>query len=104
MSDKVVERVNRVTKQLFKLNLVSMVLALVLWISSVWYAMTMGLKYGLTYEVTTLIGDIERTSTQNTMFNIIMSGAFTWMFLTAIFSALYLFGLSHAREGVERIE
>jgi hypothetical protein len=81
-----------------------MFISFVLWISSVWYAVTMGMKHGLTFEVTTRIGDIERTMTQNTMFNVFMSGAFSWMLLTAFLSAGFLFGLNKANGGVESIE
>jgi hypothetical protein len=104
MSEKGLKYIQEVTKQLYKLNLVSVALASILWVSSVWYALTMGVKYGLTYEVTTVIGDIERVTTQNTIFNVIMSGAFTWMFLTASLSALYLITMSKANEGGQDIE
>ena len=54
MSKEVVERIAQVTRQLYKLNLVSIFLCFIMWISSVWYAITMGLKYGLSFQVTTI--------------------------------------------------
>lgn len=97
MSDEVIERMAQITKQLYKLNLVSLILCFVMWISSCYYAISMGLKHGLIFQVTTIIEGVERTSNQNTIFNLGMSGIFTWMMITAVLSFIYL----KAMEGVE---
>lgn len=101
MSEEVVETIAKFTKQLYRLNLVSIFLCFIMWISSLWYAVSMGLKHGLLFDVKTTIEGIERVSTSNTIFNLAMSGAFSWMMLTAVLSYFYLFTLYHADEGVE---
>ena len=102
MSEEVVERIAQVTRQLYKLNLVSMFLCFIMWISSVWYAITMGLKHGLTFQVITIIEGIERTSTQNTVFNLGMAGACSWMMITAFLSFIYLKAMFNS-SGVEEV-
>lgn len=101
MSEEVVERIVQVTKQLYRLNLVSIFLCFIMWISSLWYAISMGLKHGLTFEVTTIVGDVERSVTGNTIFNLAMSGFFTWMMITAVLSVVYFFSMFQSHEGVE---
>jgi hypothetical protein len=98
MSEEVIERIAQVTKQLYKLNLVSIILCFVMWISSLYYAVSMGLKYGLTFQVTTIVGNVERSITSNTLFNLAMSGMFTWMMITSVLSAVYLWGMANAKE------
>jgi hypothetical protein len=104
MSEKALRRIQDISKQLYKMNLVAILLSAVFWVSSVYYAVTSGFKYGLTYEVVTVIGGVERVTTQNTVFNVIMSGAFTWMFLTAILSAFFLITMNKANEKGFKIE
>jgi len=101
VSEKVVERIAQVTKQLYRLNLVSIGLCFIMWISSLWYAVSMGLKHGLIFQVTTIIEGVERVSTSNTIFNLAMSGMFTWMMITAILSSVYLYGMYKVPNGVE---
>ena len=103
MSEEVIERISQVTKQLYRLNLVSIGLCFIMWISSLWYAVSMGLKYGLIFQVKTIIEGVERVSTSNTIFNLAMSGIFTWMMITAFLSFIYLFTFSKANEGVEKV-
>ena len=101
MSEEVVERIAQVTKQLYRLNLVSIGLCFIMWISSLWYAVSMGLKHGLIFQVKTIIEGVERVSTSNTIFNLAMSGIFTWMMITALLSFSYLFTMYNSHEGVE---
>ena len=101
MSDEVVERIAWVTKQLYRLNLGSIFLCFVMWVSSLWYAVKMGLDYGLSFQVITIVEGVEKTVTQNTVFNLAMSGFFTWMMLTAILSFVYLYAMYNSHEGVE---
>lgn len=103
MSEEVVERISQVTKQLYRLNLVSIVLCFIMWMSSLWYAVSMGLKHGLIFQVKTIIEGVERVSTSNTIFNLAMSGIFTWMLITAFLSAIYLYGMYKVPEGVEEV-
>lgn len=98
-----VERISQVTKQLYRLNLVSIGLCFIMWISSLWYAITMGLKHGLIFQVTTIIEGVERVSTSNTIFSLAMSGIFTWMMITAFLSSIYLFAMYNSQEGVEKV-
>jgi len=101
MSKEVVERIAQVTKQLYRLNLVSIFLCFIMWISSLYYAVSMGLKYGLSFEVKTTIEGIERVTTSNTIFNLAMSGIFTWMMITAFLSFTYLLTMYQSHEVVE---
>ena len=103
MSEEVVERIAQVTKQLYRLNMVSIGLCFIMWISSLWYAITMGLKHGLIFQVITIIEGVERVSTSNTIFNLAMSGMFTWMMITAFLSFSYLFFMYNSHEGVEEV-
>jgi len=74
-----------------------------MWISSCYYAISMGLKHGLSFQVTTIIEGVERTSNQNTIFNLGMSGVFTWMMITAFLSFVYLKAMFNSSEGVEEV-
>jgi len=102
-NEEVFERISQVTKQLYRLNLVSIILCFFMWISSCYYAISMGLKHGLTFQVTTIIEGIERTSNQNTIFNLGMSGVFSWMMIAAVLSFIYLKALFNSSEGVETV-
>jgi len=102
MSEEVFERISQVTKQLYRLNLVSIFLCFIMWISSVWYALSMGLKHGLTFQVITIIEGVERTSNQNTIFNLGMAGAFSWMMITSFLSFIYLKAMFNS-SGVEEV-
>ena len=103
MSEEVNEMVSQVTKQLYRLNLVSIGLCFIMWISSLWYAVSMGLKHGLIFQVTTIIEGVERVSTSNTIFNLAMSGMFTWMMITSFLSFIYLKVMFVSAEGVEEV-
>ena len=66
-----------------------------LFLVSVFHAVSNALKYGITWEVQTIINGVVRTSTQNTFLNIIISGLFGFIMIT---SALSLFFLGELRE------
>jgi len=102
MSEEVIEEISKITKQLYTLNLVSVLICFIMWIISLCYAITMGLKYGLTFQMTTIIEGIEKTTTSNTIFNLAMSGVFTWILITALLSFFYLFAMYNSHEVEKR--
>ncbi len=72
------------------MNRLNLVFSGLMFLVSLFHAVSSALKYGTTWEVQTIIDGVVRTSTQNTFLNIIISGLFGFMLITSAFSIFFL--------------
>ena len=78
------------SKELGRMNRFNMVLSGSMFLVSLYHAVSSALKYGITWEVQTVINGIVSTSTQNTFLNILMSGMFAFIMITSGLTLFFL--------------
>ena len=72
------------------LNSLSFIVSIFFVIVSSQHAIDMGLKHGLTYEVKTIIDDVETISIQHSFLNIVMASLFGLLFCTTLMSFIWI--------------
>ena len=78
------------SRDLGKMNKFNIVFSGILFLVSLFYAVSSALKYGITWEVQTMINGVVHTSTQNTFLNVIMSGMFAFIMITSGLNLFFL--------------
>ena len=66
--------------------------------ASLFDGVTNALKYGMSWEVQTIIEGVVKTSTQNSILNIFMSIVFLFMFITSGLSVMFLGWMVESKE------
>lgn len=98
------DQINEVCKSLYKMNIVCLIISILFFGSSVFYAVSMGLEHGFSYEVIQIIEGVEKVTIHYTLFNVAMSMMFLFMMLTAFISFTWTFLLSRSWEGRLKLE
>lgn len=98
------EDVNRTCKSLYKMNIVCFLLGLFLFGTSIYYAVSNGMKYGYSFEVIQVVEGVQKVSTQYTLFNLGMSMMFAFLAITAFASFTWTFLFQRAYEEGKKIE
>jgi len=80
------------------MNRFTLVFSGLLFLVSLFYAVSSALKYGITWEVQTTINGVVHTSTQNTFLNVIMSGMFAFIMITSGLTLFFLRWIPEPKE------
>ena len=86
------------SRDLGRMNRFNLVFSGLLFLVSLFYAISSALKYGITWEVQTVINGVVHTSTQNTFLNVIMSGMFAFIMITSGLTLFFLRWIPEPKE------
>jgi hypothetical protein len=92
-----------VQKGLSKMNLVCVIAAGAMWVSSLWASVVDALKHGLSWEVIQIVDGVQTVTTRYSIFNILMSGVFLFMMITFALSFSFVIIMRNAQKaGVDQ--
>lgn len=86
LGDKLIMRSRDITR----MNKINIVFSGLMFLVSLFHALSSALKYGLSWEVQTIINGVVQTSNQNTILNILMSGIFGFICLSSLFNIIFI--------------
>lgn len=86
------------SKELINLNLFTFLISGLFFGASLIDGVKNALKYGMSWEVQTIIEGVVKTSTQNSILNLLMSVVFLFMFITSGLSLMFLGWMVESKE------